>query len=73
MCRVHGRSYIEYKCRFCCRVATWFCWGDTHFCDACHAISSTVAAQPCTCGKPHPPNGKEHALGCAICHAISTF
>ena len=25
-----------FKCRFCCRVATWFCWGKCHFCDPCH-------------------------------------
>ncbi|KAJ1632881.1 hypothetical protein T492DRAFT_985372 [Pavlovales sp. CCMP2436] len=72
-CTVHGRDYIEYKCRFCCSVATWYCWGNTHFCDGCHAEASTVMAKPCTCGKPHPPNGKEHSLGCSLCHATSAF
>jgi hypothetical protein len=30
------RSHLEFhnwKCRFCCRLAVWFCWGTTHFCD----------------------------------------
>ena len=26
-----------FKCRFCCRPATWFCWGKCHFCNDCHA------------------------------------
>jgi hypothetical protein len=32
-CKTHGRDYIEFKCKFCCNVAQWFCWGTTHFCD----------------------------------------
>lgn len=72
-CAVHGRGSIEYKCRFCCNVASWYCWGSTHFCDGCHAVAATVMPKPCVCGKPHPPNGKEHALGCALCHATSAF
>lgn len=35
-CKTHGKEFIEFKCRFCCSVATWFCWGSTHFCDPCH-------------------------------------
>ena len=35
-CPDHGTSMIEYKCRFCCSVATWYCWGTTHFCTECH-------------------------------------
>ena len=35
-CPDHGTSMIEYKCRFCCSVATWYCWGTTHFCTDCH-------------------------------------
>jgi len=35
-CQKHGDDYLEYKCRFCCSVAVWFCFGTTHFCDACH-------------------------------------
>lgn len=32
-CKTHGTEYIEYKCKFCCSIAQWFCWGNTHFCD----------------------------------------
>jgi hypothetical protein len=35
-CAVHGNDFIEYKCKFCCSVATWFCWGTTHLCNECH-------------------------------------
>ncbi|KAJ1492112.1 hypothetical protein T484DRAFT_3024011 [Baffinella frigidus] len=35
-CPTHGLEAIEYKCKFCCSVASWFCWGTTHFCDSCH-------------------------------------
>ena len=35
-CKEHGTEYIEFKCRFCCSMSKWFCWGNTHFCDSCH-------------------------------------
>jgi E3 ubiquitin-protein ligase MYCBP2 len=35
-CPKHGREFLEYKCRFCCSVAVFFCFGTTHFCEQCH-------------------------------------
>ena len=46
-CNKHGKDYIEFKCKFCCSLAVWFCWydflyiinlnrGTTHFCEECH-------------------------------------
>lgn len=35
-CPTHGTEFLEYKCRFCCTVAVFFCFGTTHFCDRCH-------------------------------------
>jgi len=35
-CKLHGRDYLVYKCRYCCSEATWFCFGHVHFCDPCH-------------------------------------
>src|SRR5689334_16348891 len=26
-CPTHGKEFIEYKCYFCCSIASWFCWG----------------------------------------------
>ncbi|XP_043390234.1 E3 ubiquitin-protein ligase MYCBP2 isoform X24 [Chelonia mydas] len=36
MCPKHGTDFLEYKCRYCCSVAVFFCFGTTHFCNACH-------------------------------------
>ena len=33
-CAKHGADFIEFKCRFCCNIASWYCWGTTHFCEA---------------------------------------
>ncbi|KAG2454545.1 hypothetical protein HYH02_000390 [Chlamydomonas schloesseri] len=35
-CPKHGTAYIEWKCRYCCSLATWFCFGSTHMCNTCH-------------------------------------
>jgi hypothetical protein len=35
-CPKHGKDFIEFKCKFCCSIAQWFCWGNTHFCEPCH-------------------------------------
>ncbi len=80
-CDKHGKEFIEYKCRFCCKIASWFCWGTTHFCEDCHArqcAGDYVSKYPkeklpkcdkahCEVGGNHPPNGDEYALGCSIC------
>jgi len=76
-CQKHGKDYIEYKCKFCCNVAIWFCWGNTHFCDECHKKASTIAKVPkkdlpkCSCKLKHPPNGEEFSLGCGLCTSDS--
>lgn len=36
VCAKHGTDYIEFKCRFCCSIAVYFCFGTTHFCNECH-------------------------------------
>lgn len=36
MCPKHGIDFLEYKCKFCCSIAVFFCFGTTHFCDTCH-------------------------------------
>eukprot|EP01063_Lacrimia_lanifica_P001009 TRINITY_DN1047_c0_g4_i1.p1 TRINITY_DN1047_c0_g4~~TRINITY_DN1047_c0_g4_i1.p1 ORF type:complete len:712 (+),score=239.60 TRINITY_DN1047_c0_g4_i1:132-2138(+) len=82
-CELHGADFIEYKCKFCCSVAQWFCWGTTHFCIACHRLQErgdfVTKKKPselpqcggrkdCPLKVDHPQNGtEEFALGCAIC------
>lgn len=36
VCSKHGTEYIGYKCRYCCSMAVFFCFGTTHFCPVCH-------------------------------------
>ena len=83
-CSRHGNEFIEYKCRFCCKIASWFCWGTTHFCEDCHArqcAGDYVSKYPldklpkcnkntCEVGGNHPPNGEEFALGCSLCRNL---
>jgi len=38
-CQKHGKDFIEFKCRYCCKIALWFCFGSTHFCDNCHQVA----------------------------------
>lgn len=34
-CKVHSLDYSRFKCRYCCKKATWFCFGTAHFCSGC--------------------------------------
>ena len=59
-CPKHGREFLEFKCRFCCSVAVWFCFGTTHFCEPCHNNHSTLTSKDdhpaCPC---LPKNGRD--------------
>ena len=46
MCLKHGTDFLEYKCRYCCSVAVFFCFGNTHFCNPCHDDFQRVANVP---------------------------
>lgn len=83
-CKLHGKEFIEYKCKFCCNIACWFCWGNTHFCEDCHArqckgdyVSKYTRDKlpkcdgKCTLKVKHPDNGEEFALGCSVCRNTS--
>ncbi|CAD8076897.1 unnamed protein product [Paramecium primaurelia] len=74
-CNKHGVKYIEFKCRFCCSVAVWFCGGTTHYCEPCHSGRNPNMNKPCPgpekcpLGVNHKPTGQENALGCALCRS----
>ena len=85
-CKTHGKEYIEFKCKFCCSVAQWFCWGNTHFCVKCHGqqqkgnyltkkgrseLPKCPGVNKCPLKVSHPANGEEYALGCAICRNLN--
>ncbi|XP_026670208.1 E3 ubiquitin-protein ligase MYCBP2-like [Ceratina calcarata] len=46
MCPKHGADFLEYKCRYCCSVAVFFCFGTTHFCKPCHDDFHRVTTIP---------------------------
>uniref|UniRef100_A0A914Z459 Uncharacterized protein n=1 Tax=Panagrolaimus superbus TaxID=310955 RepID=A0A914Z459_9BILA len=46
ICGRHGVEYLEYKCRFCCSVAVYFCFASTHFCAGCHADFQRLMPMP---------------------------
>jgi hypothetical protein len=74
-CAKHGDAGMVYKCFWCCRPASWFCWGTTHFCTPCHDIWQRAQAGPypaCTGDQcsfhGHPPNGTKRKYGiCRLC------
>jgi hypothetical protein len=35
-CEKHGTEHLLYKCRYCCNIATFECFGYGHFCADCH-------------------------------------
>ena len=83
-CPKHGVEFIEFKCKYCCSVAQWFCWGNTHFCDSCHQkqvngdyVSKKPKSELPKCKKgscplkvDHKENGDEFALGCSLCRNL---
>jgi hypothetical protein len=84
-CPKHGKEFIEFKCKFCCSIAQWFCWGTTHFCEPCHKrqcsgdyvsklpvdkLPKCPGKDKCALKCDHKPNGTECSLGCSICRNI---
>lgn len=59
MCPKHGTDFLEYKCRYCCSVAVFFCFGTTHFCNACHDDFQRMTSIPKE-ELPHCPAGIVH-------------
>jgi len=83
-CAKHGREFIEFKCKFCCTIASFYCWGNTHFCDSCHKeqckgnyLTAKRADEFPKCAGPDKcplrvshPHHKEFCLGCMVCRNI---
>ena len=72
-CEKHKSSYIEYKCKFCCNIASRYNpQSKTHFCENCYFnnpknIIKNCNKVICPFKGNHEPNGKEFCLGCYIC------
>ena len=69
-CEKHGLEFIEYKCKFCCNIASRFIC-NTHLCEECYANKNTIKKScnsvKCDFRGSHAPNGIEYCLGCFIC------
>lgn len=66
MCPKHGTDFLEYKCRYCCSVAVFFCFGTTHFCNPCHDDFQRVTNLPRN-ELPGCPAGKKSILFVSLC------
>ncbi|WAQ98682.1 MYCB2-like protein [Mya arenaria] len=65
-CVKHGVDFIEYKCRYCCSVASFFCFGTTHFCNLCHNMPHNMAALQPLPRCPAAPQGKQLQGDCPL-------
>ena len=87
ICRnpLEHRGYLVWKCRYCCRPSTFFCYGNVHLCHECHSARNREPI-PCrgnTCHYPKPPNSLVHSngrtsqseqvYGCAWCQSTDRF
>lgn len=74
LCDKHGDEYLVYKCRFCCKIATYHCGNGNHMCNECHEIQTP---KPCIgilggCIGDHITNGEgSQCYGCAMCTSNS--
>jgi hypothetical protein len=74
-CEKHGNQYIEYKCKYCCKISSRF-YSKTHLCEDCYIkeknLNEIPKAEECclkTCEffGNHSINGLECSLGCFEC------
>ena len=62
-CIVHGSEFIDYKCRFCCSIASYRCGGPTSYCTMCHDGKNPnrgkqcPGVDKCPLKIQHAPNG----------------
>ena len=69
ICNKHGIDYMEYKCRYCCNMASRFV-SQTHYCEGCYFNKKEIKScdkKNCELGGNHPANGEEFCLGCFAC------
>ena len=75
MCQKHGIRHIQFKCDFCCNLATYRCRANTYFCEECHENPNRRNkhncggnANKCPFNIEHHPTKKGVPIaGCVIC------
>jgi len=74
-CEKHGNKYIEYKCKYCCKISSRF-YSKEHLCEDCFIkkknLNEILKTEKCslkTCEfiGNHSINGSEYSLGCFEC------
>lgn len=65
-CDQHGDDFLEYKCRYCCSVAIYFCFGNTHFCEECHGLWYSLPERNPQPKCPVGPGGKKLKGKCPL-------
>ncbi len=56
VCTQHGADYVEFKCKFCCSVAVFFCWVRSWCPPPAHAcIKATMPRRIAPLPLPSPP------------------
>ena len=81
-CSKHGQEQIDWKCMYCCAVASFKCFGTHYMCTPCHSKYPNIPLKDCggvNCplGIAHPPASADHKLsvfplGCGICRSEKT-
>lgn len=64
ICVRHGPAYIEYKCNFCCSIATFTC--HVYYCAACHSRAGNIGAAPSCAGADSCPLKVRFAISSLI-------
>jgi len=74
-CEKHGKEYIEYKCKYCCKISSRF-YSNIHLCEDCYIkeknfneipIIEKCSLKTCEFSGNHSINGSEYSLGCFEC------
>jgi hypothetical protein len=77
MCNKHGLRHIQFKCDFCCNLASFRCRANTYFCEQCHdnpnrngKLNCGGNAAKCQFSITHDPVKKGVPIaGCIICQS----
>ncbi len=84
---MHAAEFQQFKCRYCCSVASFKCWSTHSFCISCHERQvagdylsrKPVSAFKVCAGPEECPLGIAHShcdevyLGCSMCKSMKGF
>ena len=59
-CEKHGLRHVQYKCDYCCNVASFRCRANTYFCEPCHEDRARLGKRNCGGNSDRCPSGVAH-------------